>query len=184
MVADDVVAGAVEPLRQHPLRERHADRVRDALSERTGRDLDPRHVSVLGMAGRPRAQLTELLEVVLEADVVAGQIEGRIQQHRGVAAGQHEPVAVRPLRIAGVVAHHARIQDVGERRQRHRGPRMPRVGLLHPVHRQRADRVDAQLIESGGRLRGGHESGPDRTFAEGDTTRSIDGFLPRPRARL
>jgi hypothetical protein len=43
------VAGAVEVFRQEPLGHRHADRVREALSQRAGRGLDARGVSPLGM---------------------------------------------------------------------------------------------------------------------------------------
>ena len=85
----------------------------------------PGQVAVLGVAGGLRAELAELLDVVLEADVVAGQVQRRVQQHRRVPARQHEPVAVGPLRMARVVAHDPRVQDVGERRQRHRRPGWP-----------------------------------------------------------
>ena len=128
-VVDDLVAGPVEPGREHPLGQRHADRVGDPLPERAGGHLDAREVIVLGMAGGHRAELAELLEVVLEADVVAGQVQGRVQQHRRVPAREHEPVAVGPLRLTGAVAHDPRVQDIRDRRQRHRRPRVARSSL-------------------------------------------------------
>ena len=85
VVVDDVVAVAVEARREHPLGQRHPDRMRDALSQRAGGHFDPREVVVLRVPGRPRPELAELHDVVLETDVVAGQVERRIEQHRGVA---------------------------------------------------------------------------------------------------
>ena len=40
-VVDDVETGPVEPRRQHPLGDRHPDRVRETLTERPGGHLDP-----------------------------------------------------------------------------------------------------------------------------------------------
>src|SRR5207245_4050087 len=48
-------------------------------------------------------------------------------------------------------------QDGGERRQRHGPPRMAAIRLLDGIHRERADGVDAELVEGGvGR---GHDIG-------------------------
>ena len=124
-VIDYLMAGAVEAGREHPLGQRHPHRVGDPLSERAGGDLDPGQVAVLGMTRGHRAELAEPLEVVLEADVVAGQVQGRIQQHRRVPAREHEPIAVRPVRLMRAVAHDPRVQDVRDRRQGHRGSRVP-----------------------------------------------------------
>ena len=49
--------------------------------------------------------------------------------------------------FARVVAH-TRVNSVyATRRQAHRCPRVAGVGLLHRVDRQRADRIDAQLVQ-------------------------------------
>ena len=147
-VVDDLVAGPVQPLREHALAEREADRGGDALAERAGRRLDPRRVPVLGVAGARRAELAEVLDVV-ERDAVARQVQRRVEEHRGVPAGEHEAVAVGPVGARRRVLHDARVEDVRDRRERHRGPGMARVGLLDRVHRERPDRVDTQLIEGG-----------------------------------
>ena len=49
-------------------------------------------------------ELAEALQLV-EWEVVAGQVQQGIEQHRGVAGGEHEAVAVWPGRVGGVVAH-------------------------------------------------------------------------------
>ena len=63
-----------------------------------------------------------------------------------MARGEHEAVAVDPVRVVGAVLHDPRVEHVGERRERHRRARMARVGLLDGVHRQRADGVDGELV--------------------------------------
>ncbi len=148
------VAGAL-PLRG----DRHPDRGRDALSERPGGRLHPRGPAVLGVAGGARVELAEALDVG-EADrrladhlVVGvdrphvGQVQQRVEQHRGVPGRKHEAIASRPDRVGGIEAQEALPERVGERRQRHRRPRMPRVRLLDRVDRKRPDRVDAELVD-------------------------------------
>ena len=95
-VVDQLVARPVELVGEPPLRDGHAHGVGEALAERAGRRLDARREAVLRVARRPRAPLPELLEL-LEPEVVAGEVEERVQEHRGVARGQDEPVAVRPV---------------------------------------------------------------------------------------
>ena len=148
VVIDDLVAVAVEARGEHALGERHADGGRDALAERAGRRLDPGRVAVLGVAGGRRAELAEVLEVV-ERQAVAGQVQRRVQEHRRVPAAEDEAVAIRPVGPARRVLHHPRVEHVRERRERHRRPGMSGVGLLDRVHRQGADRVDAELVEGG-----------------------------------
>ena len=131
---------------QHPLGDAEADAVGEALAERTGSHLDAGELLHLGVARGPAAELAELLEIV-ELEPVPGQVEHRVQQDAGVAAREHEPVPVRPVRIARVVVHDPRPQDVGQGREGHGGTGMTGVGLLGCVHRQPADDVDAKLFE-------------------------------------
>ena len=79
---------------EEALRDRHADAVREPLAERAGGRLDPRRVTALRMAGRPRAPLPELLQVV-EREVVAGEVQRRVLEDAGVPGGEDEAVAVR-----------------------------------------------------------------------------------------
>ncbi len=150
-VAEQLLAVAGD---QHALAERHADRRGDALAERAGGRLDPRRVAVFRVAGAGRAELAEVLDVV-ERDAVPRQVQRRVQEHRRVPRRQHETVTSEPLRVGRRVAHDARVEQVRHGRQRHRRARVPRVGLLHRVHRQRPDRVDAQLVEGGALRRHG-----------------------------
>ena len=148
------VAGAL-PLRG----DRHADRGGDALAERAGGRLDAGGPAVLGVAGSARVELAEAFDVLQRDgraadDLVVGfdrlhlgEVEQRVEQHRGVPGGEHEAVAARPDRVGRVEAEEALPERVGDGRHRHRRARMPRVRLLDRVDRQRADRVDAELVD-------------------------------------
>ena len=83
-VVDDLVPGPVEARGERALGHRHADGVGGALPERTGRGLDARRQQRLGMARRAAAPLPERLQVV-ERQVVAGQVQQRVEQHAAVA---------------------------------------------------------------------------------------------------
>ena len=135
---EELEAGVVEARRQ-PLRgDRHPDAGRDPLAERAGGGLDPGGQPVLGMPRALRAELAEALDVVETDRGLAdhlvirvdrpdpGQIEERVEQHRGVTVGEDEAVAVRPDRVLGIEAQEPLPEDVGDRRQRHRRPGMAR----------------------------------------------------------
>ncbi len=140
MVVDDAVAGLVE-LRGHQFfRQRHADRVADALAQRTGGGFNAGGVAELGVARGFAVQLAEVFQF-LDRQVVASQVQQRIDQHGAVAVGQHEAVAVEP---AGIVR--AVLEVPAPQRDRHVGHAHGRagvagVGLLHGVHGQGADGV-------------------------------------------
>ena len=85
--------------------------------------------------------------VVLADRLDAGQVQERVEQHRGVAGREDEAVAVGPDRVLRVEAEDVLPEVVGDRGQRHRRARVARVGRLDRVHRQGADRVDAELVE-------------------------------------
>ncbi len=108
----------------------------------------PGRVAAFGVAGGLRAPLAELLEV-LEGEAVPGQVQHRVQQHRRVTAGEHEPVAVGPIGRLRVVAHDARPEHVRERCERHRRSGVAGVRLLDRIHREPADDVDRPLLELG-----------------------------------
>ena len=61
VVIDDRRVGAIEVRRERALRERHADRVRDALAERPRGRLDADVDLALGMTGAARPELAEPL---------------------------------------------------------------------------------------------------------------------------
>ena len=109
-----------------------------------------------GWPGRARAELAEALEL-LERQVVAGEVEERVQEHARVPRGEHEPVAVEPVGVGRRVAQEAGPQHVGHRRGAHRRAGVAAVRLLDAVDGQGADGVDRELVIDRGRGRGGHQ---------------------------
>ena len=173
VVAEQIVAGTVEG-GCHPLRrDRHPDARRHSLPQRTGRGLDSRSPSVLRMAWTTAVELTEMLDVVerdrqptqrfvLRIDRLdAGQMQHRIEQHRGMPRREDEAIAIGPDRIVGIEIEVTLPQRVDDRRHRHRGSRMTGTRLLHRVHRQGTNRIDAEAVERlSGRRSDGHRSVP------------------------
>ena len=145
-VAEDLVSGAVVARREVGLADRHAECVADALSERAGRGFDAARDVALRMPGRLARPLSEPLELI-EREIVARQMKQRVEQRRAVARGEDETVAIPPARVLRIVAKEASPQHVSHRRRAHRQPGMPGVRLLDHVDGEKADRVDAGLIE-------------------------------------
>jgi hypothetical protein len=116
-VVDDRVVGPVVAGGEVGLGEGEPDGVGEPLAERAGGDLDAGGVAALGVAGRLRAQLAEGLDL-LDRQVVAGQVEQRVEQRRAVAGGEDEPVAVGPRPGRSGCGGGARPTDVGEGRRR------------------------------------------------------------------
>jgi hypothetical protein len=103
VMVNELEARAVELGGEEALRERHADRVRQPLPERTGRGLHAGREAVLGVSGRLGVQLAKALDL-LHRQVVARQMQEGVEQHRAVAVGEHEAVAAGPPGIGGIVA--------------------------------------------------------------------------------
>ncbi|MNL27300.1 hypothetical protein D3C87_1488830 [compost metagenome] len=154
VMVDDVVAGAVEFLAQQALGQRHAHRVGDALAQRAGGGFHARRDAVLGVAGGLAVQLAEVAQF-LDRQVVAGQVQQRVDQHRTVAVGQHEAVAVGPVRVRGVMLQVPAPERHGDIRHAHRCTGVTGIGLLDGVHGKHADGVSHQF----GGLRGERAGG-------------------------
>jgi hypothetical protein len=151
--------GAREARVGHARGEREADRVAEALTERTRRGLDARREAVLGMARCAAVQLTEASQLV-ERQVVTGQVQQRVEEHRAVPGREHEAIATRPVRIGRIETHEPRPQDVAHVGHAERQTRVSRVRLIDGVHREEADRVDRELIERGVGVQGEAQGGP------------------------
>ena len=143
VVVDDVVA---ELGGHQPLGERHADGVAEPLAERTGGGLDAEGDEVLRMPRRLRAELAEVADLVDRHPLDAEEIEDRIEQHRAVAGGEHEAVAVGPARVGRVELQVAGEQHGGDVGHAHRHARMAGFGALNGIHGERADRVRHTLV--------------------------------------
>jgi hypothetical protein len=98
------------------------------------------------MTGRTTAPLTEVLKL-LQRQVVTGEVEQTVKQHRTVARGQDEPVTVGPGRVAWIMLEETSPEHIGHVCHPHWHTRMTGLGFLHAVHGQRADGVDTELVK-------------------------------------
>src|ERR1051326_1594478 len=99
------------------------------------------------MSGRARAPLAELLQLVERHLRIAGQMEQRVEEHGGVAGGEDEAVAVRPVRRLRTVAQELGPEDEGEVGHPQRRAGMSGLRLLDGVDGEEADGIDAELFE-------------------------------------
>ena len=94
-----------------------------------------------GWPGVFAAGLAELLQILQRHLLVAGQIIDRVEQHRAVTGGKHEPVAVGPGGIGRVELQEAAIEHGGDVGHAHRQAGMARIRLLDRVERQEANGI-------------------------------------------
>ena len=140
VVVHHVVPGAIEMRGQRALRNCHADRIGETLSERPGSGFDPGGVAALRMSRGHRMQLPEVLDLVNRQGVSTEMQQG-VLQHRAVSIGQNESIPIRPSRIRGVVAQEAVPQNLRYVGHTHWHAGMTGVGTLHRVHAQSPNRV-------------------------------------------
>jgi hypothetical protein len=166
--------GPIEARGHPPAGDGHAHAGGQSLAERAGGGLDAAGPAVLRVTGAAAVQLPEALDrlqrygrltqrLVLLADRLhPGQVQQRVQQHRGVARREDEAVAVGPDQVLRVEAQEVLPQAVGHRRHGHRRARVPGVGRLDGIHGQGPDGVDAEFIDRGVPRPGLHPAGRGR----------------------
>ena len=94
-VVNDVVARTVELRRQGLLSNRHTHSVCNTLTQRAGGGFYASGVAHFRVTWSFGVQLTEVFQL-FDRQIVAGEVQQAIDQHRAVAVGQHEAVAVSP----------------------------------------------------------------------------------------
>ncbi len=87
----------------------------------------------------------------------SGQMQQRVKQHRAVAGGEHEAVAIRPGRVGRIEFQELRKQHGRDVRHAHRHAGMAGFCFLDGIDRQKADRVGHLRMRDFGRL--GHRQG-------------------------
>ena len=101
MVIENGMLGGIETGGGHLLGGGETDGIGDALSEGAGGGLDAGCLAELRVAGGAAFERPEVLDGV-EGDVVAGEVQPRVEEHRAVAGGEDEAVAVDPAGHVGV----------------------------------------------------------------------------------
>ncbi|VUS99972.1 hypothetical protein SB6422_03396 [Klebsiella huaxiensis] len=94
-VVNNVVARTVELCRQRFLRNRHTHRIGNTLTQRTGSGFNTRGVTHFRVTRSFRVQLAEVFQL-FNRQIITGEVQQTIDQHRAVTVGQHEAVAVSP----------------------------------------------------------------------------------------
>ncbi len=155
-MVDDRVAGSIELCSEQPFRERHPDRVGQSLPQRTGRRFDARRRAEFGVAGRFRMQLAKALQF-FDRQVVAGQMQQRVEKHRTVPVRDDEAIPVHPFRIRGVVGQMPGPEGDGDFGHAHRHARVAAFRGLDSIHGERADRI--RELGNGGVRGRGHDGG-------------------------
>src|SRR5471030_1836679 len=133
VVINDVVARTVELRRHDFFCQGKTYAVGQALAQWTGGGFNARGVAEFRVARGTAVQLAEVFQVI-DRQVVAGQVQQRVNQHRTMTVGHHEAVTVSERWIARVVLQVVTPKYFGDIRHTHRGTGMAAVGFLHGIH--------------------------------------------------
>jgi hypothetical protein len=183
-VVDDGEAVAVEAVGQHLLGQRHAHRVGEALAQRPGGGFHTRRFTGLRMPGGLRVQLAEALQL-FDRQRVAGEVQQGVLQHRTVTVGEHEAVAVGPLRVGRVVGEEIVPQHFGDVGHAHRHARMAGLRRLDGIDGEKTDGIGE--VAAAGRRHGGvageWKEAPGRAPGRTIVPDGSGNVLPRRRRR-
>ena len=137
MLIENPVLGGVETRRRHFACHRDADRVADALAERTGRAFDARRFKKFRMARRLGMQLPETLDL-RHRQIVAAHVQPGVKEHAAVTGRENEIVATDPARLFGIMFERVTVKDRAHFRATERQTKMTGLRRLHRIHGQAA----------------------------------------------
>ena len=139
VVIENLVVFRVEPRLGHLRRDRHADAVRHALTERSRGGLDAaRGVSQFGVTRCLGAELPEAFDLLKRHVRVTAQVQPRVEEHRAVAGAEHEAVAVEPLGMIGAMMQRVAEKHGADFRAAERQAEMTAVAGVNGVHGEAA----------------------------------------------
>ena len=145
-MVDDVIAGTVVDRSEMLLGDAHTDAHGETLAQRPGGDFHAVCFAILRMTRGDRAILAELLQI-FDGDLVAGQVQYRVEHRRRMAVGQHKAIAIAPLGVGRVVAHEFVKEEIHGGGIAQRRPGVPALCLLYGIHGEKPQRIDGQLIQ-------------------------------------
>ena len=148
VVVHDRVTRPIEAHGEGHLGEGHADGVGQALSQGTGGRLDAGGLAVFRMARGTASPLAEPLEL-LQGQVEARDMKQGVQERTSMSGRENEAVPVGPEGITRVELERAIPERVGHGRRTQRQAGVPGLGLLHGVHGQEAQGIDAEFVQLG-----------------------------------
>ena len=148
VVVHDGVTRSIEARCEGDLGDGHADGVGQALPQGTGGGLDAGGLAVFRMARGTASPLAEPLEF-LQRQVEARDMKQSVQERTSMSGREHEAVPVGPEGITRVELEKAIPECVGHGRRTQGQTGVPGFGLLHGVHGQEAQGVDAEFVQFG-----------------------------------
>ncbi len=137
---DNLQAGSIKASCSHLLTNGHTHCIGDSLSQRACRCFHPVRFTIFRMPRRLRTELSKLLQVI-QGELVSGQMQEGIKQHRAMTTRQDKAIPVGPAGVGGVVPHPVEIEDRSDIRQTQRSSWMSRVGFLDRVGGQSSDYI-------------------------------------------
>ena len=140
VVIDNVQAVFIEFGSQQFFGQRHAHSIGNTLSQWAGGGFHTVGVAVFGVAGSFAVELSEVFQVI-NADIIATQMQQAVQQHGSMAVGEYETIAIVKLRIGRIVLQKAAPQYFCHIGHAHRCARVAGVGLLYRIGRKKTDGV-------------------------------------------
>jgi hypothetical protein len=108
------------------------------LAERSGSGFNTVSVAYFRVTGGLATELAEAFEFI-HGEVVTGEVEEAIEEHRAVATGEDEAVAVDPFRVGGVMLEVFEPKNGGDIGHAHRESRVAGFGSLDGIDRESAD---------------------------------------------
>src|SRR4029077_13464834 len=103
MLVENAMLAGIEMCLRHFRCHCYTNRVANALPQRTSGAFDSRRFRIFRMSRRFRMQLTKTLYIV-DRNVVAAQVQPRIQEHAAVPSGKNEIVAIDPARLIWIMS--------------------------------------------------------------------------------
>jgi hypothetical protein len=132
VVVDEIHTGLIETGSQVFLSKGKTNTVGNSLAEGAGGNLNTLGKEILGVTGGLGSPLTELLEV-LNAHVIAEQVEERVLEHGAVTSREDKAVAVGPFGVLGVCSDELLEENIRHGSASHGKTGMARVSLQREI---------------------------------------------------
>ena len=140
VVIDDIKPRFIKFSGQRFFGNRHPNGIGNPLPQRAGGGFHARGIAIFWMARRTRMELTEVTNVI-HAQVIAGKVQQRVNQHGAMTIRLNITIAVEPLRIFRVMAKVTTPNHFSNIGHSHRCARVAGVGFLNRIDAQDPDGI-------------------------------------------
>ena len=137
VLIENAMLGSVKTRGRHFHCDGYANRVANALPQRTGGAFHARGFKKFRMARRLAMQLTEAFDF-FHRQIVSAQMQPGIKEHAAVAGGENKVIAPDPARLFRIVFERVTVEDRAHLRAAQRKTEVTGFRSLHRVHAQPA----------------------------------------------